>query len=167
MQTTQPPLETTLILYGVIALLLIWRYSRPMRMSVTRMWIGPIFLLAMTGLAIWASQRIDPVPAFSIAVALVIGFALGVPLGVLRGMHTKVRATDRPGVMYLDASWVVVAIWLGAFFLRAGLRYWLAQGTLAATIGDGLIAFAMGAVAVSYYVIYRKYRALEHQAGQI
>lgn len=157
----------TVAIYLAIAVLLLWRYSRPMRMTITRMWFGPLILVVLTAFSIWGSQRIAPVPAISIVAAVIIGAALGAPLGVLRGMHTNVRATDRPGVMYLEPSWIVIAVWLGAFVIRALLRNLLPHGTIATTVGDGLIVFAISAVVVSYYVIYRKYVSLEIQAGQV
>lgn len=160
-------LITTLAIYVVIAVLLIVRYSRPMRMSVTRMWIGPNIFLVMTGLAIWGEQQQAPTAPEIIVLALGVGAVLGIPFGVLRGMHTTVKATDRPGVMYLGASWIVAVIWLGAFAIRAGLRIALMGTSYAAPLGDALLAFAIGMLVTSYYVIYRKYLALEHQAGQI
>ncbi|HEY9084486.1 MAG TPA: hypothetical protein VIN40_00890 [Candidatus Tyrphobacter sp.] len=167
MTNGQPPLTMTLLIYGVIAVLLIFRYSRPMRMSIARMWVGPVIFLALTGFAIWGEQQMTPTSPEIIALALGAGVVLGIPLGVLRGMHTTVRATDRPGVMYLGPSWIVAVIWLGAFSIRAGLRIAMTGSPYADPLGDGLLAFAIGMLVTSYYVIYRKYRSLEHQAGQI
>jgi ABC-type proline/glycine betaine transport system permease subunit len=162
-----PPLATTLLIYGVIALLLIFRYSRPMRMTVTRMWIGPVIFLAMTAFAIWGEQQAMPSPPALIIVALAAGAVLGIPFGVLRGMHTSVRATERPDVMMLGPSWIVAVVWLGAFFIRAGLRIAFMGTPFAMPLGDGLLTFAIAMLVTSYYVIYRKYRSLEHEAGQI
>lgn len=161
------PIGMTIAIYLAIGALLIWRYSRPMRMTITRMWFGPLILTGLTALSIWGSQQVAPAPTLSIVLAVFVGAALGAPLGVLRGMHTNVRATDRPGVMYLDPSWIVIVLWLGAFVIRALLRNLLPHGTIATTVGDGLIVFAISAVVVSYYVIYRKYVSLEVQAGQV
>jgi membrane protein CcdC involved in cytochrome C biogenesis len=160
-------LVTQFAIYAVVAGLMIFRYSRPQKMSLTRMWIAPIFFTAMTAFAIWGAQQTNPAPVWAIAVAVIGGLILGAPLGLLRGKHTNVRATDQPGVMYLDASWIVLAIWLGAFVLRAVVRALIPHGTTATIVGDGLIVFAIATVVVSYYEIYHKYRALEHAAGQI
>lgn len=156
-----------LLIYAVVAGLLIWRNLRPQKMSVWRLFVSPIFLAAMTALSIWGTQQYSPSPPWLIGAALAAGIVLGSPLGILRGLHTNVRATDRAGVMLLDASWVVLALWLGAFIVRAGLRYVFHTGYTAALLGDGLLGFAVAAVVVSYYVIFMKYRALEVQAGQI
>jgi hypothetical protein len=146
---------------------MIFRYSRPQKMSLTRMWIAPIIFTGLTALAIWGGQQTNPAPSWAVAVAVVGGLILGAPLGILRGKHTNVRATDTPGVMYLDASWVVLALWLGAFILRRIVQAVLPVGVTSAIVGDGLIVFAISTVVVSYYEIYQKYRALEHAAGQI
>jgi hypothetical protein len=153
-----PALTQTLLIYGALALFLIFRYSRPMRMSVTRMW---------TGLAIWGEQMATPSPPGIIALALGAGLICGIPFGVLRGVHTKVSATNRANVMMLGPSWIVAGIWLVAFFARAGLRIAFSRSSFVMPLGDGLLAFAIAMLVASYYVIYRKYRALEHEAGQI
>lgn len=158
---------TQVAIYVVVAALMIFRYSRPQKMSLTRMWIAPIIFTGLTALAIWGGQQTNPAPSWAVAVAVVGGLILGAPLGILRGKHTNVRATDTPGVMYLDASWVVLALWLGAFILRRIVQAVLPVGVTSAIVGDGLIVFAISTVVVSYYEIYQKYRALEHAAGQI
>lgn len=158
---------TQLAIYVVIAALMIYRNTRPQKMSLTRMWVAPVIFAAMTALAIWGAQQTDPAPAWTVTVAVVAGLILGAPLGILRGKHTNVRATETAGVMYLDASWVVLALWLGAFALRSIVRALVPHGIAATLVGDGLIVFAISTVVISYYEIYKKYRALEHAAGQI
>lgn len=157
---------TTIVVYAVVAGLMIFRYSRPQKMTLTRMWIAPILFTALTAFAIYGSQIQNPAPTWEVTVAVIVGLMLGVPLGILRGKHTNVRATETPGVMYLDASWVVLALWLGAFIARRIIQA-LVTGPIGSAVGDALIVFAISAVVVSYYEIYKKYRALEHAAGQI
>lgn len=163
----QPPIGTTLLIYCVIAAGLIVRQVRPRRMRIGSMWIGPIIFLALTAAAIFGEQQTNPVPPAIIAGALLVGAAFGIPFGMLRGAHTPVSATDRRDVMLIGPSWIVALIWIGAFVIRAGLRYTLAGTAYAAPLGDGLLAFAMSMLVTSYYVIYRKYRMLEHQVRQI
>lgn len=165
----QPQGLTTLAIYVVLAVVLAVRYTRPMRMTISRMWVGPVIFLAITALAIWGEQQ-DPRMAMSvtmIVLSLGLGAIVGIPFGILRGMHTTVRATDRPGVMFLGPSWIVAAIWLGAFVIRAVLRVLFMGTAFAAPLGDGLLALAISMLVTSYYVIYRKYLGLEHAAGQI
>ena len=165
---TQQELPYTLLIYAVIAVVLIRRYSRPMRLALGRMWIGPAIFLALTAFSIWGEQQSPhPTPATIIALALAVGCVAGIPFGILRGRHTTVKATDKPGVLYLGPSWIVAAIWLGAFFVRVALRMAFAGSAFAAPLGDGLIALALSMLVTSYLVIYEKYRNLEHAAGQI
>lgn len=159
-------LFSTIAIYVVIAALMIFRYSRPQKMTLTRMWIAPILFAAMTAFAIWGYQQQFPAPAWAIGVAVVVGLILGAPLGFMRGKHTNVRITETPGVMYLDASWIVLALWLGAFVVRRLIQVFLPHGALATIVGDGLIVFAIGTVLISYFEIYKKYKALEAAAGQ-
>ncbi len=157
-------------IYAALALFIVWRYSRPMRLTVTRMFVMPGILLALTAFAIWGDRYEHLQGAQSptvLALSLAIGAIAGVPFGILRGMHTTVKATDRPGVIYLGPSWVVPAVVVGAYALRVGLRAAFAQTSFAEAAGNGVLALAIATLVTSYYVIYRKYRALEHQAGQI
>jgi hypothetical protein len=159
--------SSPVVVYVLIAALMVWRYSRPMRMTIARMWVGPVIFLVMTAMAIWGEEHAAPMPAAVIAGALFLGAIAGIPFGILRGVHTTVNATDRPGVMYLGPSWIVAVVWLGAFAVRAGLRIAFANTPFAFPLGDGLLMLAIAMLVTSYYVIYRKYRSLEHQAGQI
>jgi hypothetical protein len=95
------------------------RMMRPQRISVTRMWVSPIILCALTAWVIYANNMLNPAPPLEIALGVVVGGIVGLPFGILRGVHTDVRPTDRPGVMYLGSSWVTIVIFAAAF----GLRY--------------------------------------------
>lgn len=143
-------------------MLLAYRMIRPQKISVTRMWIAPIFLCGMTAWVIYANQTfLNPAPPLEIAAALVIGAILGIPFGVLRGMHTDVRPTERRGVMYLGSSWATLLIFLAAFGLRYGVRELMPQhGSLSSALGDGLLAFAIAFLVASYVVIFRKYEKM-------
>jgi hypothetical protein len=130
------------------------------------MWITPIVLCALTAWVIYANDVINPAAPLEIAVGLVVGAAIGVPFGILRGTHTDVRPTDRRGVMYLGSSWVTLAIFAVAFALRYIVRMLMPQhGSLTGTIGDGLLAFAIAFLVASYVVILRKYESLVKVSG--
>lgn len=171
MHSAQPPFATTAIVYAVAIALLVWRMARPQRMSVLRLWLMPIVLLLLTAFSIWANVYASamagqaPPPDWGIAAVLGIGALLGIPLGFLRGRHSEVKPTDRPGVMYVHSSPVIVIVWIAAFVARAALRAVLPHAQSEAALGgDGLLAFAMAALITSYYAIYKKYRAALQQA---
>jgi hypothetical protein len=125
------------------------------------MWVTPIILCGVTAWVIYANAIMNPAPPLEIALGLILGALAGIPFGILRGVHTDVRPTQRPGVMYLGSSWITLVIFLVAFGLRYGIRMAIPQrGSLAGTIGDALLAFAISFIASSYVVIFRKYEAL-------
>lgn len=171
MQSGQPPSFATMaIIYAVAIALFIWRWARPQKMSVARLWIMPIVLLALTGFSIYANMYASvlqgelPPPDWQVAGVLLIGAALGIPLGFLRGRHSEVRPTDRRGIMYVHSSPLIIIVWLAVFVLRAALRAYLPHAQTGAILGgDGLLAFAMAAVITSYYAIYQKYRGAVQQ----
>jgi len=137
------------------------RLTRPQKISVTRMWVTPIILCALTAWVIYLNERVNPAPPAEIAAGMFIGALAGIPFGILRGMHTDVRPTDRRGVMYLGSSWVTLAIFAAAFALRYAARAIMPHsGSLSATLGDALLAFAIGFIGASYAVIFRKYERL-------
>ena len=149
----------------VVALLAV-RLLRPQKISVTRMWVTPLLLCGLTAWVIYANNMLNPAPPFEIALGLVAGAVAGIPFGILRGIHTEVRPTERPGVMYLGSSWVTLAIFIGAFGLRYGVRELMPQrGSLAGAVGDGLLAFAIAFIVTSYVVILRKYERFERQGA--
>jgi hypothetical protein len=144
--------------------------ARPQRTTVFGLWFRPIILVALTGFVVWsanfaiiAAGQVPP-PAWEIAAVLVVGAALGVPLGVLRGRHSEVKPTERRGVMYVHSSPLIVIIWIAAFLLRALLRYVMPGAHSGASVwGDGLLAFAVAALISSCFIIYSKYKQLTAQ----
>jgi len=154
------PAWTQLIPLVIILGLVILRTVRPQRISVTRLWLSPLILCAIAAWSIYATEFLNPAPAWEIALGLALGAIAGITFGILRGRHTDVRPTDRPGVMYLGSSWVASAIFVGAFGLRFVIRLMMPhRGSLSTVIGDGLLAFAIAYIGTSYYAIYQKYQA--------
>lgn len=151
------PITQTAVIYGLAAAFLLWRFSRPQKISVTRLWLSPVLLLAVSITSIYASQQFAPAAPLLLAVALIGGAMLGAPLGLLRGYHTTVMLTAKPGVMQLGASWIVAGIWIGAFVIRAGLRLYFGSSPLGSVVGDALLTFAITLYVTSYIAIYRKY----------
>jgi hypothetical protein len=150
----------------VVFALLALRLSRPQRLTITRMWVQPLILVFITVFAIYSTERFEPSPVWEIAVALIVGALAGLPFGILRGIHTDVRPTDRPGVMYLGSSWITIVIFVVAFGLRSVVRFVMPhRGSLSGAVGDGLLAFAISFIVASYVVIARKYR--EEVAGRL
>ncbi len=63
--------------------------------------------------------------------------------------------------MYLGSSWMTILIFAIAFGFRSVVRFLMPhRGSLSATVGDALLAFAITFIATSYIVIFRKYEEL-------
>ena len=134
-------------------------------MSVARLLITPVVFLGLTVASIWFSEQFNPAPAWAIAAAIVLGVVFGVPLGIGMSAHRIVRRTEKPHIMYVEPSWIAAVIWIGAFILRAVIRLLLPQGVMATVVGDGLVLFGISAILASYFVIYRKFRALDETSA--
>jgi hypothetical protein len=168
MQTnTAAPAWAQFVPLVIVVAVLAVRLVRPQRISVTRMWVTPIIFCAISAWAIYAAQILNPAPPWEIATGLIIGAAAGIPFGILRGIHTDVRPTDRPGVMYLGSSWATITIFAAAFALRYSARTLMPhRGSLASIVGDGALAFAITFIVTSYLSMYRKYeRELEGKSA--
>jgi hypothetical protein len=151
----------TIAIWIVVLVLLVVRISVPRRVSVGRMWFSAALLMALGAFAIYGYEELHPAPAWQIVAAVVIGLAAGIPLGILRGLHTQVSRTERLGIMKLGPSWGTATIYLGAFVLRAVIRYFVPITSPAGTVvGDALLVFAIAIVGASNYAVYRKYEAL-------
>ena len=155
--------RANLVIYAVLVLLILFRASRPQRTSVARMWIFAGLLMLIGVGVIYESVTKFGSPPWEIAVAVVLGLLAGIPLGLLRGHHTQVSATNKHGVMQLGPSWATALIYIGAFVARAAIRALVPpDNALGMVVGDGLIVFAIGIVGATYYAVYRKYEALDH-----
>ncbi|HZT12050.1 MAG TPA: hypothetical protein VFA29_04580 [Candidatus Baltobacteraceae bacterium] len=165
----QPPVATTALIYVVVIALFVWRMMRPARVSVARIWSRPIILVLITAVVIWAEQVASPSAPSLVAAVTLAGVLAGVPLGIVRGRHSDVRATDRPGVYYVHSSPLVVIVWLVALLARAAIRYAMPQASHVAVIWSfGLLGFAASAIAVSAYLVHQKLIAVQQgSAAQV
>lgn len=161
-----PSFWTSILPLIVVVGILVWRNLRPQKMSLVRLFLTPLLFVVIVAMAVWGNQFTSAALPLAIAIALIVGALLGIPVGWLRGKHTAVRPSERRHVMILDASWQTMAIYLAAF----GIRY-LARAafpptsSLGSAIGDGAMAFAGSTIVVAYYIIYRKFKALDIQPG--
>lgn len=160
--SAQPPIGITALIYLVVIAFFVWRMMRPARVSAARLWTRPVILIILTALVIWAEQRTAPSPSWEIAVVTLAGGIIGVPLGVVRGMHSEVKGTDRPGIYYVHSSPLVVIVWVVALLARAGIRYAMPHASHSVAIWTfGLMGFAASAIAVSAYLIHQKLIAVQ------
>lgn len=151
---------STLIYLVVVAAVIVFRFMRPIRMHASRLWLSPAIFVLLTFFLIWSSLEAHGSPV-GIAISYIIGLALGVPFGLLRGRHTDVRKTEDPKVLVVAPAIAPLLIYLVAFVARFVLRAYLPQaGPEALEASDGLLAFAVGSIIASRYVIAQKFREL-------
>jgi sugar phosphate permease len=161
--TPGSPFGTQIVMWILIAGFILYRASRPQRISVTRMWVMAILLMFIGAWAIYGYEMLNPAPAWEIVVAVVLGVAAGIPVGMLRGHHTTVSATDKHGVMQLGPSWATALIYIAAFGVRAALHMVIPiTSPLGTVVGDGVLVFAIAIVGATYWTVYRKYEQLDH-----
>jgi len=144
----------------IIGAVVYFRLLRPVRLRASRLWTGPLLLVFLTAFLVWTSYE-SHVSLVLVAGAVVLGFVLGFPLGLLRGRHTKVQPTGQPGVLIVQPAIIPLAIWGVAFLARFGVRYFLPHaGPVALASSDGLIAFALGSIIGARFVIAQRFREL-------
>lgn len=152
----------SILMWVIVAALILYRASRPQRISVTRMWMMAGLLMLLGAFAIYGYERANPAPLWEVVVAIVLGVAAGVPVGIARAHHTQVSATATHGVMQLGPSWITAGIYIAAFGIRALLRLLVpATSPLGTVVGDGVIVFAIAIVGTTYWYVYQKYEALD------
>lgn len=152
-----------ILIYIVVIGLVLFRASRPQRISVARIWIFAGILMVLCGFVIYVSVIHFNPPPWQILVSVVVGLVAGIPLGLFRGYHTRVSATNRRGVMQLGPSWMTAIIYLAAFGARTLIRYFVpATSAVGMVVSDGLMVFAIGIIGATYFAVYRKYEALDH-----
>jgi len=162
----------TVIIYAVALAVLVWRFSRPQTIGVWRLWFMPVLLLAVTAYNIYITPMLATLegtampPVWETALAVVVGILAGIPLGIVRGRHSDVSLGKRPNTITIRSSMVVLFVWLGAFALKALLRYVAHGSPFAIAIGDGLLVFAISALITSYVAIWQKFKALSAQNAQ-
>jgi hypothetical protein len=151
---------STLVTLLVLAVIIVVRFMRPIRMRAARLWVSPAILVVLSLVLIGGSaERTAPL---TLAVAVILGLAFGVPFGLLRGRHTDVRTTEHPGVLLVAPSIVPLIIWLVAYGARFAVRAFLPDaGVSAQAATDGLLAFAVASVIASRYVISQKFLQLQ------
>lgn len=160
--SAQPPVGITALIYVVVIALFVWRMMRPARVSAARLWARPAILVILTAVVIWADEKVTPSPAWEIAAVTLAGVLAGIPLGIVRGRHSEVKGTEKPGVYYVHSSPLVVIVWVVALLARAVIRYAMPQAAHGATIWTlALLGFATSAIAVSAYLIHQKLIAVQ------
>jgi hypothetical protein len=134
----------TLVIPLVVIGLVILRNSRARRLRIETLWIAPVLVAVMIGLAL--AQEGAPTP-LGLGVELA-GVVIGAVIGWWRARFTHIEIDQQTHQLTSRASPLGMLIILGVFALRYGLRMYAAEGAgqygLLAT--DALLAMTVGLV---------------------
>jgi hypothetical protein len=144
MQHPAPNMGMWTYLIPLIAIgLVILRNSQARRLRVETLWIMPVVIIVLIGLAL--SQEGMPTPLF-MAIDLA-ALALGAALGWWRGRLTNITVNPETHDLTSRASPIGMLLILGIFALRYGIRMYASQG--AASSGLPVNAIADAALVVT------------------
>ncbi|MFC3070082.1 CcdC protein domain-containing protein [Phenylobacterium soli] len=135
-------------LFPLIAIgMVILRNSRARRLRIEALWVSPLVILLLVGLAL--AQEGVPSPA---GLALdIAALALGALLGWWRGRFTHITVDPETHALTSRASPVGMLLILGIFALRYGLRTFAAENAGAlhmsvSTVADAALVITVGLV---------------------
>jgi hypothetical protein len=147
----------TYIVPLVIAAVIILRNSRARRLRIESLWIGPVIILALVGLAL--SQAGMPSPAM-IGIDLV-ALGAGAALGWWRARFTHITVDPATHQLTSRASPVGMFIVLGIFLLRYAIRIYAEQNAATlhmpvAEIADAALVVSVGLVCAQRLEIFTR-----------
>jgi len=162
MMPHQQNLMTYLIIIAALALV-VFRNLRPQKLTASRLWLMPAVLLVLALVSLWATAQQTPPHALWIsAVAILLGVIVGIPFGIIRGRHSKLRAGDRPGIFIVEQSAITMIVFLIAFGARYLIRFFVpAAGPGLIASADGFLAFAIVSIVTARYILYTRFKALD------
>lgn len=153
--------------------LFVYRQTRPMKLTLVGLWLLPAFLILISIFSV-AVTSLVPVPGVAapapllVALAVAVGLAAGIPLGLARGRASAVRLGDKKGTLIVEPSLLFALIWFAAFALRFGLRLLIPMASpVYFALSDASIVFAVSAIVALRYVLFTKFKALHLSAAQV
>jgi hypothetical protein len=156
----QTELVTLVVVIIVVARFLV-RELRARTVRVSRLWIRPAFLAAITALLIVVTLRVPVESAgFALVPSLVAGGLVGLVVGFLVAYSTRVEATGQPDIVTLRGSWVTVVIWIAALALRVGARYVSTGSALSSSpaVSSGTVMLVAVAFTIFAVLVARRAR---------
>lgn len=141
----------------VIAMgLVILRNSRARRLRIEAMWLAPVIIVALIGLALWGESKASGAmggPAFSpVSIGLDIAAVIvGALLGWWRARFTHITIDPATHELTSKASPIGMVVIMGILMLRTGVRAYAAQnasalGEWAGPLTDALLVMSVGLV---------------------
>jgi hypothetical protein len=164
----QPPPNAGPAVYlvplAVIALVIL-RNSRARRLRIETLWVAPLLILLLVGLAF--SQEGMPTPAF-MAIDI-IALVAGAALGWWRARFTHISVDPVTHQLTSRASPVGMLIILGIFAIRYGIRMYAEQNAASlhlpvAAIADAALVITVGLVCAQRFELFTRAQRLLNEA---
>lgn len=162
--THTPPLVPLLVIAPLVALML-WRNMKGRRVRVEALWIRPVILLTIAGVAVSQTKAASA----ALVAAMTAALAVGAGLGWLRGRMTRIAVDPETHMATSQASPLGLIFILGLIAFRFAARYLLAENAGALHVDvvqttDVLLALAVGLVAAQQLEIWIRCRRLIAQS---
>jgi hypothetical protein len=145
--TAANPAAMTLLIPLVVLALVVLRNSRARRLRVESLWIMPVMIVALIGLALWQQGAPSSQSLGFDAAALVLGSLIG----WWRARFTNISVDPQTHQLTSRASPIGMLVILGVFSIRYGIRFYTAQSagpdhTLINAIADASLVMSVGLV---------------------
>jgi len=148
----------TLALLALIVVRFLFRELRARKIRVRTLWIRPGILGAFTLVLVGAGFGVPGVSMGVVALAVIVGAAFGIGVGVLVSRLTSFAPTGERGTAIAQGSMKTVIVWVAAIVLRLLARFaFVGAGATAAEqyeLNAGLLALVTAAfivVAVEFH----------------
>jgi hypothetical protein len=165
-----PGTTSTWIYVGIAALVVVRFLFRELRQRTVRartLWIRPVILAVLTLLMIAGAFAVRGANLGVLALALVVGAAVGVLTGKLVAGSTTFAPAGERGAVLARGSAITVGIWLAALALRFAVRFVFAGSGASPADQFELNAGLLGLITAAFVVVALEFhRAIDRLAPE-
>lgn len=157
--TSGSPWATLIPIVFAMAIVIL-RNSRARRLRIEAMWISPVIVVALIGLALWGESKAGRggLALTPINVGLDLGgLVLGALLGWWRARFTNITIDSVTHDLTSRASPLGMVVIMGILVLRTAVRTYAMDGALgewAGPVADALLVMSVGLVCAQRLEIY-------------
>ncbi|HEY0435280.1 MAG TPA: hypothetical protein VGC92_01475 [Phenylobacterium sp.] len=154
----------TLLPIAIAMALVILRNSRARRLRIEAMWIAPVVIVVMIGLALYAETKAPGAHAglalTPVGIALdMAGIVVGALLGWWRARFTNITIDPVSHELTSRASPIGMLVIVGILVIRTAVRTYAAGGALgpwASPVADALLVMSVGLVCAQRLEIFTR-----------
>jgi hypothetical protein len=159
-----------LIAVGVALVLVVLRNRAPRTLRPQYLWVAPVIIIPLMGLAIWGTSKSPGAVHTPFAlvdwVVLAIGLILGGVAGWWRGKMTTIEKHP-DGTLKAQASPIGMILIVGLLFGRRALSAFLephaaSLGLNATAVADAFLVFVVGMIILQRLEMYIRARRVQH-----